>query len=81
MIVAQIRQLLSVTAIKAQVWCLLGQLHQVGPGNKQLAKKREWAVRQGEKMRRERQSLRMINCLKMTAGMIQITLVSQGKKN
>ena len=56
MIVAQIRRLLSVTAIKAQVGCLLGRLHQVGPGNKQLAKKREWAVRQDEKMRRERHS-------------------------
>ena len=53
MIVAQIRRLLSVTAIKAQVGCLLGRLHQVGPGNKQLAKKREWAVRQDEKMKRE----------------------------
>ena len=41
MIVAQIRRLLSVTAIKAQVGCLLGRLHQVGPGNKQLDKKRE----------------------------------------
>ena len=38
MIVAQIRRLLSVSAIKAQVGCLLGRLHQVGPGNKQLAK-------------------------------------------
>ena len=56
MIVAQIRRLLSVTAIKAQVGCLLGRLHQVGPGNKQLAKKREWAVRQDEKMKRERHS-------------------------
>ena len=56
MIVAQIRRLLSVSAIKAQVGCLLGRLHQVGPGNKQLAKKREWAVRQDEKMRRERHS-------------------------
>ena len=56
MVVAQIRRLLSVVAIKAQVGCLLGRLHQVGPGNKQLAKKREWAVRQDEKMRRERHS-------------------------
>ena len=30
--------------------------HQVGPGNKQLDKKREWAVWQDEKMRRERHS-------------------------
>ena len=56
LIVGQIRRRLSVTAVKAQVGCLLGRLHQVGPGNKQLAKKREWAVRQDEKMKRERHS-------------------------
>ena len=56
LIVAQIRRLLSVTAVKAQVGCLLGRLHQVGPGNKQLAKKREWAVLQDQKMKRERHS-------------------------
>ena len=55
-IVSQIRRLLSVTAVKAQVGCLLGRLHQVGPGNKQLAKKREWALLQDNRMKRERHS-------------------------
>ena len=40
------------------VGCLLGRLNQVGPSNKQLAKKREWAVLQDEKMKRERHSQR-----------------------
>ena len=31
-------------------------LYNVGPGNKQLAKKREWAVLQDQKMKRERHS-------------------------
>ena len=41
-------------AVKAQVDCLLGKLHQVGPGNKHLAKRRVWAVREDERMARER---------------------------
>ena len=56
LIVSQIRRKLSLTAVKAQVSCLLSRLHQVGPGNKQLAKKRQWATQQDEKMRRERYS-------------------------
>ena len=53
-IVGQIRRRLSSAAIKAQVECLLSKIHQVGPGNAQLAKKREWAVVEDERMRRER---------------------------
>ena len=53
-LVGQIRRRLSLAAIKAQVECLLSRLHQVGPGNKQLAKKREWAAMEDERMRRER---------------------------
>ena len=56
LIVGQIRRKLSVTAIKAQVRCLLSRLHQVGPGNKQLAKKRQWALTQDENMKRERKA-------------------------
>ena len=41
-------------AVKAQVDCLLSKLHQVGPGNTQLAKRRVWAVREDERMTRER---------------------------
>ena len=56
LIVGQIRRILSATAVKAQVQCLLARLHQVGPGNKQLAKRRQWAVLQDEKMKKERHS-------------------------
>ena len=34
--------------------CLLAKLHQVGPGNQQLAKKREWAIQEDMRMARER---------------------------
>ena len=52
----QIRRRLSVTAVKAQVGCLLSRIHQVGPGNKQLAKKRQWAIQEDERMKQERYS-------------------------
>ena len=53
-IVGQIRRKLSDAAVKAQVECLLSRIHQVGPGNNLLAKKREWAQLEDERMRRER---------------------------
>ena len=56
LIVGQIRRRLSVTAVKAQVGCLLSRIHQVGPGNKQLAKKRQWAIQEDERMKQERHS-------------------------
>ena len=52
--VGQIRRRLSMVAIKAQVDCLLGKLHQVGPGNRQLAKKRVWAIAEDQRMAKER---------------------------
>ncbi len=54
MLVGQIRRRLSMVTIKAQTECLLGKLHQVGPGNKLMAKRRQWAVLEDERMRRER---------------------------
>ena len=54
MLVSQVRRRLSLTAVKTQVDCLLSKLHQVGPGNQQLAKKRVWAIREDERMARER---------------------------
>ena len=39
--------------IKAQVDCLLTKIHQVGPGNYQLAKKRDWAILEDLRMARE----------------------------
>ena len=41
-------------AVKAQVDCLLGKLHQVGPGNKMMAKRRVWAINEDQRMSRER---------------------------
>ena len=41
-LVGQIRRRLSQAAVHAQVSCLLGKLHQVGPGNSQLAKIKRW---------------------------------------
>ena len=41
-------------AVKSKVDCLLSKLHQVGPGNKQLAKRREWAITEDQRMTRER---------------------------
>ena len=52
-IVAQIRRRLSVTSIKAQVECLLSRIHQVGE-NKQLSKKREWVLKEENRMAMER---------------------------
>ena len=53
-LVSQIRRRLSLASIKAQVDCLLSKIHQVGPGNQQMAKRREWALREDERMSRER---------------------------
>ena len=53
-LVGQVRRRLSLAAVKAQVDCLLGKLHQVGPGNTQLAKKRTWAIHEDQRTARER---------------------------
>ena len=53
-LVGQVRRRLSLVAVKAQVDCLLAKLHQVGPGNTQLAKKRTWAILEDQRMARER---------------------------
>ena len=54
--VGQIGRRLSMAAIKSQVNCLLSKLHQVGPGNKQLAQKRVWALREDQRMSSERKA-------------------------
>ena len=54
LIVGQIRRALSMSAMKAQVECLLNRIQQAGSGNKQLAKKREWTLVQDERMKREK---------------------------
>ena len=42
--------------MKVQVGCLLGKIQQAGPGNKQLAKKRQRSLFLDEKMKQERNS-------------------------
>ena len=54
LLVGQVRRRLSLAVVKAQVDCLLSKLHQVGPGNTQLAKKRSWAIFEDQRMARER---------------------------
>ena len=53
-LVGQIRRRLSMAAVQAQVDCLLSKLHQVGPGNVQLAKRRTWAIKEDQRMNLER---------------------------
>ena len=55
-VTGQIRRKLSETVVKSQVNCLLSRLHQVGPGSKNLAKKRQWALQMDEKMRKEKKA-------------------------
>ena len=54
MLVGQVRRQLSLAAVKGTVECLLSKLHQVGPGNQQLAKKRVWAIREDKRMANDR---------------------------
>ena len=56
LITGQIRRRLSLAVVKAQTSCLLARLHQVGPGNAQLAKRREWALVEDERMKSERRA-------------------------
>ena len=46
--------------IKAQIDCLLGKMHQVGPGNQQMAKRRQWALNEDERMAGERKAQWML---------------------
>ena len=54
LIVGQIRRMLSTTNKRAQAQCLLSRLSSVGEGVGQAAKRRHWAAKEEEKMRRER---------------------------
>ena len=54
-VVAQIRKTLSVASIKAQVECSLSRVHQIGE-SKQLSKQREWALKEDERMKKDRRA-------------------------
>ena len=51
-----LEETLSQVVVKAQVECLLNRLHQVGPGSKAMVQRREWAAREDQLMKRERQA-------------------------
>ena len=55
-IVGQIRRRLSVAFVKANSLCTLSRISNVGPGSRGAAKRREWALREEEMMRKERRS-------------------------
>ena len=42
--------------MKSQVDCLLSKIHQVGPGNKQLAQKSDFAAKEDNRMSLEHQA-------------------------
>ena len=74
MLTGQIRRRISLVAVKAQVECLLSKLHQVGPGNQRLAKNRQWALKEDDRMSRERRAnwmLRYEGVQSMAKGMIK----------
>ena len=53
-VVGQIRRSLSTTFKRAQAQCLISRLNCTGQGFAQAYKRRNWAVREEEKMRNER---------------------------
>ena len=55
-ITAQIRRRLSQVVVKAQAECLLSRLHQVGPGSRAMAQRRQWTLQQESRMKQERQA-------------------------
>lgn len=54
-ITSQIRRRLSQVVIKSQVDCRLSRLHQIGSGSRGMIKRREWALREEDMMKKERQ--------------------------
>ena len=55
-ITGQLRRMPSVGAVKAAAECLLRRLQQAGKGNSQAAKRREFALREEERIRREQEA-------------------------
>ena len=53
-IVGQIRRRISLCVIKAQVDCLISKLHQFESGSSAKNSRRQWAIREDERMARER---------------------------
>ena len=55
-LVSQVRRHISVSAVRANAECLLARLYQAGPGAKLASKNRDWALREQEIMRKEREA-------------------------
>ena len=55
-VVGQVRRMLSTASVRAQAQCLLTRMSSVGEGVGQIAKRRQWAAAQEERMRKEREA-------------------------
>ena len=55
-IIGQIRRKLSTSFVRAISLCTLSRVTNVGPGTRGMAKRREWALREEDLMRRERRA-------------------------
>ena len=58
MILSGYRRTLSTTAARASSGCLLGRLARVGEAHRAAAKRRAWAMKEGERLEEERKSHR-----------------------
>ena len=56
MFVGQIRRSLSTTCVRAQAQCLLSRMNSIGKGFAEATKRRQWASKEEERMRKERQA-------------------------
>ena len=54
-LVGQIRRALSTTAVRAQAQCLLMRMNSLSQGYGNAFKRRQWATKEEDRMRRERQ--------------------------
>ena len=55
-IVGQIRRAFSTTCVRAQAQCLISRMNKLGQGYALAARRRQWAAKEEENMRRERQA-------------------------
>ena len=56
LIIGQIRRKLSTAFIRAISLCTLSRVANIGPGSRACAKRREWALREDDRMRLERRA-------------------------
>ena len=56
LIVGQIRRTLSTTFARSQAQCLISRMNSAGQGYALAAKRRQWAAKEDEKMRKEKEA-------------------------